>query len=98
MYSISCCGIPELLTSFFLRAKLTNFPLVQYVIFKVQVWICERLCNGRHDSFRSGTENADTCQAEAFSVPAFNLFFCAIIISEPACAVKQTGTPPAVDK
>lgn len=85
MYSISCCGILELLMSFFLRAKLTNFPPVQYVIFKVQVWMGGRLCNGRHGSFLSGTENADTCQAIAFSMSAFNLFFCAaIIISELA--------------
>ena len=98
MYSISCCGIPELLTSFFLRAKLINFPPVQYKIFKVQVWIDGRLCNDWHGSFRSGTENADTCQAEAVSVSAFDLFFCAIIISEPAWAVKQTGIPSAVDK
>lgn len=41
MYSISCCGIPELLTSFFLRAKLTHLPPVQYEIFKVQVWVCD---------------------------------------------------------
>lgn len=98
MNSISCCGIPELLMSFFLRAKLTNFPPVQYVIFKVQVWIDRRLCSGWHGSFRSGTENADTCQAEAFYVSAFGLFFCAIIITEAALAVKQTGTPSAVDK
>lgn len=43
-------------------------------------------------------QNADTCQAEAFSVSAFNLFLYAIIISEPAWAVKQTGMPSAVDK
>lgn len=30
MYSISCCGMPELLISFFRRAKLRNFPPVQY--------------------------------------------------------------------
>ena len=41
MYSISCCGMPELLMSFFRRAKLKNFPPVQYVIFKIQVWVCE---------------------------------------------------------
>ena len=41
MYSISCCGMPELLMSFFRRAKLRNFPPVQYEIFKVQVWVCE---------------------------------------------------------
>ena len=98
MYSISCCGIPELLTSFFLRAKLTNFPPVQYEVFKVQVWMCEQLCNDWHGSFRDGTENADTCQAEAFYVSAFDLFFCAIIISEPAGSVKQTGMPSTVDK
>ena len=43
-------------------------------------------------------QNADTFQAEAFSVSAFNLYFCSIIISEPAWAVKQTGMPSIVDK
>ena len=32
-----CCGIPELFTGFFLRAKFSNFPPVQYEIFKVRL-------------------------------------------------------------
>ena len=37
MYSISCCGMLELLISFFRRAKLRNSPPVQYEIFKVRL-------------------------------------------------------------
>ena len=32
--------MPELFTGFFLRAKFSNFPPVQYEIFKVQLWMC----------------------------------------------------------
>ena len=39
MASMACCGIPELFTGFFLRAKFSNFPPVQYEIFKVRL-IC----------------------------------------------------------
>ena len=39
--SMACCGIPELFTGFFLRAKFANFPPVQYEIFKVRL-ICEQ--------------------------------------------------------
>ena len=39
MDSMMCCGIPELFTGFFLRAKFSNFPPVQYEIFKVRL-IC----------------------------------------------------------
>ena len=35
--SIACCGIPELFTGFFLRTKFSNFPPVQYEIFKVRL-------------------------------------------------------------
>ena len=35
--SIACCGIPELFTGFFLRDKFSNFPPVQYEIFKVRL-------------------------------------------------------------
>ena len=35
--SIACGGIPELFTGFFLRAKFSNFPPVQYEIFKVRL-------------------------------------------------------------
>ena len=35
--SMACCGIPELFTGFFLRAKFSNFPPVQYEIFKVRL-------------------------------------------------------------
>ena len=35
--SMMCCGIPELFTGFFLRAKFSNFPPVQYEIFKVRL-------------------------------------------------------------
>ena len=37
MASMACCGIPELFTGFFLRAKFSNFPPVQYEIFKVRL-------------------------------------------------------------
>ena len=37
--SIVCGGMPELFTGFFLRAKFSNFPPVQYEIFKVRL-IC----------------------------------------------------------
>ena len=37
--SMACCGIAELFTGFFLRAKFSNFPPVQYEIFKVRL-IC----------------------------------------------------------
>ena len=35
--SIACGGIPELFTGFFLRTKFSNFPPVQYEIFKVRL-------------------------------------------------------------
>ena len=35
--SIACGGILELFTGFFLRAKFSNFPPVQYEIFKVRL-------------------------------------------------------------
>ena len=35
--SIACGGMPELFTGFFLRAKFSNFPPVQYEIFKVRL-------------------------------------------------------------
>ena len=37
MDSMMCCGISELFTGFFLRAKFSNFPPVQYEIFKVRL-------------------------------------------------------------
>ena len=37
MDSMMCCGIPELFTGFFLRTKFSNFPPVQYEIFKVRL-------------------------------------------------------------
>ena len=40
MASMACCGIPELFMGFFLRAKFSNFPPVQYEIFKVQLGMC----------------------------------------------------------
>ena len=78
--SIACGGIPELFTGFFLRAKFSNFPPVRYEIFKVQLWMCGQLCIGWHGSFRVETENADTCQAVAFSVSACFLFHCLPIL------------------
>ena len=35
--SMACCGMSELFTGFFLRAKFSNFPPVQYEIFKVRL-------------------------------------------------------------
>ncbi len=51
MYAISCCGMPELLMSFFRRDKLRNDPPVCYEIYKVQVRMCERVWIGRGSPF-----------------------------------------------
>ena len=58
-----CCGIPELFTGFFLRAKFSNFPPVQYEIFKVRL-VCAQGCGSMADLlsdvglFDAGTDYA----------------------------------------
>ena len=66
--SISCCGIPESLTSFFLRAKWLSLPPIfqfLYIGFLRTVLLLAGMA-----PFLGETENADTCQAIAFSVSA----------------------------
>ena len=50
MDSMMCCGIPELFTGFFLRAKFSNFPPVQYEIFKVRL-VCAKSVDDGKTSF-----------------------------------------------
>ena len=63
MASMACCGIPELFTGFFLRAKFSNFPPVQYEIFKVRL-VCAQGCGSMADLlsdvglFDAGTDYA----------------------------------------
>ena len=60
MASMACCGMSELFTGFFLRAKFSNFPPVQYEIFKVRLIYAQGQGRGSMADLLSDAEVFDT--------------------------------------